>query len=62
MRQKILAIPNVYTRKLLRKEDALEVRTILEEMIHRLLNDIKDLPNKAIDPHWMEQLEEEEDK
>lgn len=59
MRQQILAIPTSYARKLLHKDDIKEIYKILEEMCHRILLDIKDLPRKAIDPNWLDQLEEE---
>lgn len=57
MRQQILAIPTSYARKFLHKEDIKEVYKILEEMCHRILNEIKDLPKKAVDPSWMDDLE-----
>lgn len=60
-RQQVLAIPTSYARRLLHKEDIKEVHKILREMCYQLLNAIKDLPTKAVDPHWMETLEEEED-
>ena len=58
MRQQILAIPTSYARKLVHRDDVKEVYKILEEMCHRILLDIKDLPKKAIDPSWLDELEE----
>jgi hypothetical protein len=58
MRQQILAIPTSYARKLLHKDDVKEVYKILEEMCHRILLDIKDLPKKAVDPSWLDELED----
>jgi hypothetical protein len=58
MRQQILAIPTSYARKFLHKDDIKDIYKILEEMCHRILLDIKDLPKKAIDPAWLDELEE----
>jgi hypothetical protein len=58
MRQQVLAIPTGYARKFLHKSDVKEIYKILEEMCHRILNEIKDLPRKAINPNWIEELEE----
>lgn len=58
MRQQVLAIPTSYARKFLHKDDIKEIYKILEEMCHRILLDIKDLPKKAIDPNWLDELEE----
>lgn len=58
MRQQILSIPTSYARKFLHKDDIKEIYKILEEMCHRILNDIKDLPKRAVDPNWMDEIED----
>lgn len=58
MRQQITSIPTSYARRFLHKDDIKEVYKILEEMCHRILNEIKDLPKKAVDPSWMDNLED----
>lgn len=58
MRQQITSIPTSYARRFLHKEDIKEVYKILEEMTHRILNEIKDLPQKVVDPNWMDNMED----
>jgi hypothetical protein len=60
MRQRVLAIPNSYARKLLHKSELQQTMTILNEMVGRLLNDLADLPRNVTDPNWLLTLEEEE--
>jgi hypothetical protein len=60
-RQKILTIPMTYARKLQRKEDLKEIHRILTQMTHQLLNELADLPLKAVDPNWLAKLEDEEE-
>jgi hypothetical protein len=59
-RQKILTIPMTYARKLQRKEDLKEIHKILSEMSHILLNELVDLPIKAVDSDWLNRLEDDE--
>jgi hypothetical protein len=61
MRQKVLALPNSYARKILHLETMQDAMKILQEMSHRILNEIADLPRKVVDPNWLETLEEEND-
>lgn len=60
MRQKILSLPSAYARKIMHIEDIKKAHAILQSMAFAILNEIKDLPNKVIDPGWLEKLEEEE--
>jgi hypothetical protein len=59
MRQKILAIPSTYARKLLHKEDMREVNAILQQLAFELAKELQHLPQKAVDANWLEKLEEE---
>lgn len=59
-RQRMLAIPTTLARQLLHKGDVREVHSILQKAIHEVLNELKDLPLKVTNPHWLEELGEEE--
>jgi hypothetical protein len=61
MRQKILAIPHAWSRRLTRINDAAEAFKILHEMAISILNEIKDLPAKVTDPRWLQSLEDDGD-
>jgi hypothetical protein len=61
LRQKIISIPSSYARKLVHIEDIKDVHRILQEMVFRLLDDIKNLPIQVTDPNWLVNMEEEED-
>jgi hypothetical protein len=59
MRQKVLAIPSTYARKLLHLNELREAHAILQEMSFVLLKELKDLPQKVTDPNWLDKLDEE---
>lgn len=59
LRQKILTIPQTYAREILGLTDATRAAKILKDMSISLLNEIKDLPQKVVDPHWLDDLEDE---
>ena len=60
MRQKILNLPQTYARRLVGLNDR-EISAVLEEAAHSILNEIKDLPGTATDPHWLDKVEEQEE-
>lgn len=60
IRQKMLAIPTTYARKLLHKSDLREIHSILQGMMYEVLEELKHLPMKVTDPNWLEKLDEEE--
>jgi hypothetical protein len=60
MRQKILTIPQTYARRILGLDDASQASKILKEMAVTILNEIKDLPQKVVDPRWMDEVERED--
>jgi hypothetical protein len=35
---------------------------ILDQAAHELLNDLVDLPQKLLDPHWLERFEQTEEE
>ena len=57
MRQKILNLPQTYSRRLVGLNDR-EIAQVLEGAAHSILNEIKDLPNTVTNPHWLASLEE----
>ena len=57
LRQKILAVPHAYARRILGLKDAAEAIVILRQAMVELLNEIKDLPDKVTDPNWLDILE-----
>ena len=57
MRQKILNLPQTYSRRLVGLNDR-EIAQVLEGAAHSILNEIKDLPNTVTNPHWLEALGE----
>lgn len=61
LRQKILSLPQGYARKILGLTDVNQASRLLKEMSLSVLNEIKDLPQKVVDPRWLEDLEEDQD-
>jgi hypothetical protein len=59
LRQKILAIPQTYSRRLLNISDFEKMSAKLKEIAHSILSEIKDLPHCA-EPGWREKIEEEQ--
>ena len=57
MRQKILNLPQTYSRRLVGLNDR-EIAQVLQEAAHSILNELRDLPNTVSDPHWLESLDE----
>jgi hypothetical protein len=62
LRQRILALPNTYARRFLGLADAKQSAALLRELALGLLNEIRSLPEKVVDPNWLRTLEEEEAK
>ena len=60
LRQKMLLAPNAYCRRILNLADPAQAKRILEEMMISMLNELKDLPVKVVDPNWLESLENKE--
>jgi hypothetical protein len=61
MRQKILNVPQTWCRRLIGVNDAAQVSKILHEMAISILNEIKDLPAKVVDPNWLSTINGDED-
>jgi hypothetical protein len=61
LRQRILNVPNTLQRRMLNRTDPRQVHRILREKMLRLLKDLKDLPQKVVDPDWLERVEEADD-
>jgi hypothetical protein len=59
-RQRMLGIPQVYTRQLLGITDPQIMSAKLREMALEVLEELRHLPERITDPHWMETLENEE--
>jgi hypothetical protein len=62
LRQRILSLPQTYARRILNLTDVNQAAAILREAAVSVLNEIKDLPQKVTDPHWLEELEADEVK
>ena len=62
MRQRILGIPQTYSRRLLNISDQKEMTHKLKEMAFSVLNEIRDLPEKVVNPDWLETLEKDESR
>ena len=60
MRQKILNLPHTYASRLSGCKDIGEVRKILQGAAISILNEIRELPQKAVNPDWLKELEEDE--
>jgi hypothetical protein len=60
MRQKILNLPATYARRLVGLNDVREVSEVLKGAALSILSELKDLPSKVTDPHWLESLEEKD--
>lgn len=59
MRQRILRLPAECAPQLAGLTDVHEIRMVLEGAARALLDEIKDLPSKVVDPRWIESLAEE---
>lgn len=59
LRQRILAIPS-HARKFIGLKDAAQASRVLKEMAVSVLNEIKDLPAKVTNPHWLDEIEEKD--
>jgi hypothetical protein len=60
MRQRILALPQTYARRLTGIDDAKVMSEKLCEIALSLLNELQHLPEKVTGPNWLDRLEEEE--
>src|SRR6267142_1813824 len=57
LRQKILSMPLTYSQRLLNISDARVMNGKLKEVAISLLNELMDLPQKVVEPNWLETLE-----
>ena len=60
VRQKMLNLPLTYARRIVGLKDADAAKKVLQEMAVSVLSELKDLPSKVIDPHWLESVEEKD--
>ena len=58
-RQRILAMPTAYGPRLVGMADAHAATEVLREAALALLEDLQNMPEKVVDPHWIESLAEE---
>lgn len=56
----MLSAPLAYHRKLLACKDAHSMVRGLTEMMHDLLRELHDMPQKVTDPAWLQTLDDEE--
>jgi hypothetical protein len=59
LRQRILAIPQTYCRRLLNISDPKAMQAVLKTMSLSMLEELRHLPTRVIDPHWLESLEKD---
>ena len=59
LRQRILSIPQTYSRRLLGINDVKEMNANLREMSLSMLEELRHLPERVIDPNWLQTLENE---
>jgi hypothetical protein len=59
MRQRILALPGAYAGRLVGCADVAASGEILREAALALLDDLKDFPERVVDPSWLERIGEE---
>ena len=62
LRQRILNIPQTYCRRMVGLTDAKAAKKMLQEMAISVLNELKDLPAKVTDPHWLDEFAADESK
>ena len=60
LRQNILNLPTTYARRMVGLKDATAAKKILQEMAICVLNEIKHFPSKAVNPNWLEELEDDQ--
>jgi hypothetical protein len=57
LRQRILAVPHAYARRILGLTETAQANQILKQAMIELLGELKDLPAKVTDPNWLDTLE-----
>jgi hypothetical protein len=60
MRQHILALSSAYGPRLVGMEDAHSAGEVLREAALALLEDLQNIPERVVDPNWLESLGENE--
>jgi hypothetical protein len=60
LRERILAVPQAYARRIVNISDPAKAKRILKEAMLSLLGELKDLPWKVVDPHWLDKVEEKD--
>jgi hypothetical protein len=60
LRQKILNFPSTYCRRAVGLKDTTSAKRILTQIAHGFLLELRDMPNKITNPHWMRELEKAE--
>jgi hypothetical protein len=59
MRQTISKTPLTYAERILGLTDVNQAHKILKELSIALLNELKDLPQKVVDPNWLKEVEKD---
>jgi len=62
MRQHILALPSAYGPRLVGMEDAHSAGEVLREAALALLEDLQNIPERVVDPNWLESLDDNGEK
>jgi hypothetical protein len=59
MQEKIMSMPLTYGRRILGLTDVVVAHRILKELSISLLNELRDLPGKVVDPQWLRKVEKD---
>ena len=62
LRQRIMSIPSTYARQIVNLPDRKAAAAVLKEIAISVLNEIRDLPQKVVNPDWLKELEEAEEE
>jgi hypothetical protein len=59
LRQRILSLPQTYSRRLLNISDSKEMAAWLKEISLAMLEELRNMPARVTDPNWLDRLEED---
>jgi L-lysine 2,3-aminomutase len=62
MQQTIMDLPPTYARRILNLSDPAQAHKILKQLSISLLNELRNVPQKVVDPNWLRTLEKDEGK
>jgi hypothetical protein len=60
LRQAILNFPSLYARRVVGIADEHQAKAVLTRAAHEFLTELSDFPNKAIDPTWLQSVDDDD--